>query len=45
MTGFLLDPSRPVTWGRPVDLLALRNDNLLFTEEINGRIYRVRFAG
>ena len=45
VTGFLLDPAGPVTWGRPVGLLVLPDGSLLFTEEINGRIYRVRFSG
>jgi hypothetical protein len=45
VTGFLLDPAGPVTWGRPVGVLVLPDGSLLFTEEINGRIYRVRFSG
>jgi len=45
VTGFLVDPSRPTTWGRPVGLLALPDGSLLFTEEANGRIYRVQYQG
>jgi glucose/arabinose dehydrogenase len=45
VTGFLLDPAGPITWGRPVGLLVMPDGSLLFTEEINGRIYRVRFSG
>ncbi|MEM9513113.1 MAG: sorbosone dehydrogenase family protein, partial [Cyanobacteria bacterium P01_E01_bin.48] len=45
LTGFLLDPSGPVTWGRPVGLLVLPDGSLLFTEEANGRIYRVQYDG
>ena len=45
VTGFLLDPAGPITWGRPVGVLVLPDGSLLFTEEINGRIYRVRFTG
>ena len=45
VTGFLTDPSGPKTWGRPVGLLSLPDGSLLFTEEANGRIYRVSFAG
>lgn len=41
LTGFLVDPSGPTTWGRPVGLLALPDGSLLFTEEKNGFIYRV----
>jgi glucose/arabinose dehydrogenase len=43
LTGFLLDPSIPSTWGRPVGLLILLDGSLLFTEEANGRIYRVQY--
>ena len=45
LTGFLLDPSGPTTWGRPVGLLVLPDGSLLFTEEMNGRIYRVSYEG
>jgi len=41
VTGFLLDPSAPTTWGRPVGVLVLPDGSLLFTEEANNRIYRV----
>jgi glucose/arabinose dehydrogenase len=43
LTGFLLDPTIPSTWGRPVGLLVLPDGSLLFTEEVNGRIYRVSY--
>ena len=45
VTGFLLNPSVPTTWGRPVGLLVLPDGSLLFTEEGNGRIYRVQYQG
>ena len=45
LTGFLLDPSGPTTWGRPVGLLVLPDGSLLMTEEANGRIYRVSYRG
>lgn len=45
LTGFLTDPSGPTTWGRPVGVLVLPDGSLLFTEEMNGRIYRVSFEG
>jgi glucose/arabinose dehydrogenase len=45
VTGFLVDPSTPTTWGRPVGLLVLPDGSLLFTEEANGRIYRVQYRG
>lgn len=45
VTGFLLDPTIPTTWGRPVGLLVLPDGSLLFTEEANGRIYRIQYRG
>ncbi|KAM3098317.1 PQQ-dependent sugar dehydrogenase [Phormidesmis sp. 146-35] len=45
VTGFLLDPTAPTTWGRPVGLLTLPDGSLLFTEEGNDRIYRVQYQG
>lgn len=44
VTGFLIDPKGPTTWGRPVGLLQLGDGSLLFTEEANGFIYRVAYA-
>jgi glucose/arabinose dehydrogenase len=41
VTGFLVEPDRPATWGRPVGVLVLPDGSLLFTEEENQRIYRV----
>ncbi|MFG0328456.1 MAG: PQQ-dependent sugar dehydrogenase [Phycisphaerales bacterium] len=41
--GFLIDPDGPTTWGRPVGMLALPDGSLLFTEEMNNRIYRVSY--
>lgn len=45
VTGFLTQPTVPATWGRPVGLLTLPDGSLLFTEEANGRIYRVQYRG
>jgi len=33
------------TWGRPAGMLALPHGSLLFTEEMNGRIFRVSYTG
>jgi glucose/arabinose dehydrogenase len=43
LTGFLVEPAIPATWGRPVGLLVLPDGSLLLSEEANGRIYRVQF--
>jgi len=45
LTGFLLDPAGPTTWGRPVGLLVLPDGSMLVTEEANGRIYRIQYNG
>ena len=45
LTGFLLDPAGPTTFGRPVGLLVLPDGSLLVTEEANGRVYRVSYTG
>lgn len=45
MTGFLVNPSGPTTWGRPVGLLVLPDGSLLVTEEANDRIYRIQYRG
>ncbi|OLP19117.1 sorbosone dehydrogenase [Leptolyngbya sp. 'hensonii'] len=45
LTGFLVDPAGPTTWGRPVGLLVLPDGSLLITEEANHRIYRVQYQG
>lgn len=45
LTGFLLNPAGPTTWGRPVGLLVLPDGSLLFTEEANNRIYRIQYQG
>ncbi|MBW4575969.1 MAG: sorbosone dehydrogenase family protein [Aphanothece sp. CMT-3BRIN-NPC111] len=45
LTGFLVDPAGPTTWGRPVGLLVLPDGSLLFTEEANNRIYRIQYRG
>ncbi|HHP7245659.1 MAG TPA: PQQ-dependent sugar dehydrogenase [Elainellaceae cyanobacterium] len=45
VTGFLTDPLGPTTWGRPVGVLVMPDGSLLFTEEMNNRIYRVQYQG
>lgn len=45
LTGFLLDPSGPTTFARPVGLLVLPDGSLLLTDDGNGRIYRISYTG
>ena len=45
LTGFLVDPSGPTTWGRPVGLLVMPDGALLVTDEANNRIYRIQYGG
>lgn len=42
LTGFL-DVSEETTWGRPTGLEVLPDGSLLFTEEMNNRIYRIQY--
>ena len=41
--GFLIDPDGPKVWGRPVGVLSMPDGSLLFSEEANGRLYRVTY--
>ena len=43
VSGFLIDPEGPTTWGRPVGVLVTRDGALLFTDETGGRVYRVSY--
>ena len=43
VSGFLDDPSIPTAWARPTGLLVLPDGSLIFTDEGNGRIYRVQY--
>lgn len=45
VTGFLTDPAGPTTFGRPVGVAVLPDGSLAFTEEGNGRVYRVSYEG
>ena len=45
LEGFLEDPKAdPPMWGRPVDLLVLRDGSLLVSDDYNGVIYRVSYG-
>jgi len=45
LTGFLTDDKAdPPMWGRPVDVLVMRDGALLVSDDYNGIIYRVSYA-
>jgi glucose/arabinose dehydrogenase len=45
LQGFLEDPKAdPPMWGRPVDVLQLRDGSLLVSDDYNGVIYRVSYG-
>jgi len=45
LTGFLQDEKAdPPMWGRPVDVLQMKDGSLLFSDDYNGIIYRVSYA-
>ncbi len=45
LTGFLTDEKAdPPMWGRPVDLLQMKDGSLLFSDDYNGILYRVSYA-
>jgi glucose/arabinose dehydrogenase len=44
--GFLENASGdPPMWGRPVDVLQLKDGSILFSDDFNGILYRVSYAG
>ncbi|MEO8133757.1 MAG: PQQ-dependent sugar dehydrogenase [Betaproteobacteria bacterium] len=44
MEGFLTDPKAdPPMWGRPVDVLVMRDGALLVSDDYNGIVYRVSY--
>ena len=44
LEGFLVDPkASPPTWGRPVDVLVMRDGALLVSDDYNGIIYRISY--
>jgi glucose/arabinose dehydrogenase len=45
LTGFLQDEKAdPPMWGRPVDVLQMKDGSLLFSDDYNGILYRVSYA-
>lgn len=45
LTGFLIDPSGPRTFGRPVGILEMKDGSLLISEDGNGYLYRIEYVG
>jgi glucose/arabinose dehydrogenase len=44
LEGFLNDPSAdPPMWGRPVDVLVMRDGSMLVSDDYNGIIYRITY--
>jgi len=44
VTGFMTDEKAdPPMWGRPVDLLVMKDGSLLFSDDYNGILYRVTY--
>ncbi len=45
ITGFMTDEKAdPPMWGRPVDLLVMKDGSLLFSDDYNGILYRVSYS-
>ncbi len=45
VTGFLADEKAdPPMWGRPVDLLVMKDGSMLFSDDYNGILYRVSYS-
>jgi len=45
LTGFLTDEKAdPPMWGRPVDVLQMKDGSLLFSDDYNGILYRVSYS-
>ncbi len=45
VTGFMTDEKAdPPMWGRPVDLLVMKDGSMLFSDDYNGIIYRVTYS-
>jgi glucose/arabinose dehydrogenase len=45
VTGFLQDErGDPPMWGRPVDLLVMKDGSVLFSDDYNGIVYRVSYT-
>jgi len=46
LTGFLQDEKAdPPMWGRPVDVLVMKDGSMLVSDDYNGIIYRISYSG
>jgi glucose/arabinose dehydrogenase len=45
LKGFMIDSKGPKTFGRPVGILEMKDGSLLFSEDGNGRLYRIEYLG
>ncbi|CAF1184985.1 unnamed protein product [Adineta steineri] len=43
LRGFMIDSKGPKTFGRPVGILEMKDGSLLFSEDGNGRLYRIEY--
>jgi glucose/arabinose dehydrogenase len=44
LSGFLIDEKGdPPMWGRPVDVLVMKDGSLLVSDDYNGILYRVSY--
>lgn len=43
ITGFVIDAKEPLVWGRPTGILEMPDGGLLFSDDENGRIFRVSY--
>ena len=44
VTGFVLDARAPTVWGRPTGIVEMPDGSLLFSDDENGRIFRVSYT-
>jgi len=45
VTGFMTDEKAdPPMWGRPVDVMVMKDGSLLFSDDYNGILYRVTYG-
>lgn len=45
LTGFVETSNAPVFWGEPSGIVMMQDGSLIFSDEANGRIYRISYRG